>query len=235
MRVMASDGRFLVFEGLEGSGKSTQARQLADHLRSAGHDVVLTREPGGTPLAEAVRDLVLNPAAGMDDMSAATEALLFTAARADHVDRVIRPALAAGRLVICDRFVGSTLAYQGGGRGLDLDDLRAAQAVATGGLWPDLTLLLDLPAPEGLARRFADRHGDGPNRLDEESLAFHERVRETYLALAAADPGRWRVVPAGPAPEMVAASIAEQVRSVVQHSRPATTNGASGAREAGGS
>lgn len=232
---MASAGRFLVFEGPEGSGKSSQARRLADDLRAAGHDVVLTREPGGTPLAEALRALVLDPAEGAAGMSAATESLLFTAARADHVDRVIRPALAAGKIVICDRFVGSTLAYQGGGRGLDLDALRAAQVIATGGLRPDLTLLLDLPAAEGLARRFADRNGDGLNRLDEESTAFHERVRETYLTLAAADPDRWSIVSAGPPPEVVAGHIAELVRSVVQHSGPVPLRAASGQSGAGGS
>jgi dTMP kinase len=182
---------------------------------------VLTREPGGTPLAEGVRALVLahggdaGEAPGGEPMAPETEALLFTAARADHVRRVIRPALAAGRVVVCDRFVGSTLAYQGGGRGVAPDALLAAQALATGGLLPDLTLLLDLPVATGLARRLAAGEADAPNRLDLESVAFHERVRTTYLDLAAADPLSWRVVRADRDPVEVAREITDTVRSVL--------------------
>lgn len=213
-------GLFVTFEGPEGAGKSTQARRLADALRADGHVVTLTREPGGTALAEAVRDLVLDHArAGDGPMSAAAEALLFTAARADHVDRLIRPALAVGQIVICDRFVGSTLAYQGGGRGLDEADLLAAQRLATGGLTPDLTLLLDLPAAAGLARRFADRDGDAPNRLDGETIAFHERVRERYRRLAAADPATWVVIAAERDPVAVAGTIGDTVRSLLASRR----------------
>lgn len=209
-------GLFVTFEGPEGAGKSTQARRLAEALRADGHVVTLTREPGGTALAEAVRDLVLDHGrAGDGPMSAAAEALLFTAARADHVDRLIRPALAAGQIVICDRFVGSTLAYQGGGRGLEEADLLAAQRLATGGLTPDLTLLLDLPAAAGLARRFADRDGDAPNRLDGETIAFHDRVRERYHHLAAADPAIWVVIAAEHDPVAVAGAINDTVRSLL--------------------
>ena len=212
-------GLFVCFEGPEGAGKTTQARRLADELRAAGHEVVLTREPGGTPLAEAIRGLVLSQTVGGSAMSPATEALLFTAARSDHVERLIRPALAQGKVVICDRFTGSTLAYQGGGRGLDGEALAAAQLLATSGLTPDLTLLLDLPVGDGLARRFADRDGDTPNRLDAESDAFHERVRATYLRLAGADPATWVIVPADQPPVAVASAIGDTVRSVLRERR----------------
>ena len=215
-------GLFVSFEGPEGAGKTTQAHRLAEHLRADGYDVVLTREPGGTPLAESIRELVLSHAGtGDGPMSAATEALLFTAARADHVERLIRPALAEGKVVLCDRFAGSTLAYQGGGRGLDPDALAAAQRLATGDLRPDLTLLLDLPAEQGLRRRFADPGPEVPNRLDEESIGFHERVRASYLRLAAANPATWVIVPADPGPIAVASLIGDTVRSVLGARQPA--------------
>lgn len=215
-------GLFVSFEGPEGAGKTTQARWLANDLRASGYDVVLTREPGGTPLAEAIRNLVLSQSEAADQpMSAATEALLFTAARADHVARLIRPALAEGKVVICDRFTGSTLAYQGGGRRLDPEALASAQRLATGGLIPDLTLLLDLSVRAGLLRRFADRDSEAPNRLDAESVGFHERVRETYRRLAAADPATWVIVPADQAPVAVASLIGDTVRSVLAARKPA--------------
>lgn len=210
-------GLFVSFEGPEGAGKTTQARRLADSLQAIGYQVVLTREPGGTPLAEAIRDLVLGQTTtGGSVMSAATEALLFTAARSDHVERLIRPALAEGKVVICDRFTGSTMAYQGGGRGVDSEALAAAQLLATDGLTPDLTLLLDLPVREGLARRFADRDGDAPNRLDTETDAFHERVRATYLRLADAGRPSWVIVRADRPPVAVASAINDTVRSVLR-------------------
>ncbi len=226
-------GLFVCFEGPEGAGKTTQARWLADDLRAAGHEVVLTREPGGTPLAEAIRGLVLSQTIGGSAMSPATEALLFTAARSDHVERLIRPALAQGKVVICDRFTGSTLAYQGGGRGLDGEALTAAQLLATGGLTPDLTLLLDLPVGDGLARRFADRDGDAPNRLDAESEAFHERVRATYLRLAGANPATWVVVLADKPPVAVASAIGDTVRSVLRERRTTLPRTLSEAVDAG--
>ncbi len=213
-------GLFVSFEGPEGAGKTTQARRLADHLQTEGYEVVLTREPGGTPLAEAIRELVLSQSAATEgSMSPATEALLFTAARSDHVERLIRPALAEGQVVICDRFTGSTLAYQGGGRGLDAGALAAAQLLATDGLSPDLTLLLDLPVREGLARRFADRDGDAPNRLDAESEAFHERVRGMYLHLADTNRPSWVIVRADQDPVAVAGVINDTVRSVLRERR----------------
>lgn len=220
MALTGMQGLFVSFEGPEGAGKTTQARRLADDLRTEGYEVVLTREPGGTPLAEAIRELVLSQSAATEgSMSPSTEALLFTAARSDHVERVIRPALAEGKVVICDRFTGSTMAYQGGGRGLDSEALAAAQLLATDGLTPDLTLLLDLPVREGLARRFEDRDGEAPNRLDAETDAFHERVRATYLRLADAGRQSWVIVRADRPPVAVASAINDTVRSVLRGRR----------------
>ena len=181
-------GLFVTFEGGEGSGKSTQIERLAARLRAAGHDPLVTREPGGTPLAEAVREVLLDPA---HRPVALAEALLMEAARADLVERVVRPALASGRIVVCDRYGDSTLAYQGGGRGLDLALLRALNAAATGGLTPDLTVLIDVDPGTGLARRGA---AGAPNRLDREPEEFHARVRARYRALAEAEPDRFRVL-----------------------------------------
>jgi dTMP kinase len=189
-------GLFVTFEGGEGSGKSTQIARLAARLRARGLDPVLTREPGGTPLAEGIRDLLLDPARRPGAMS---EALLMEAARADVVAHVIRPALAAGRVVLCDRYDDSTLAYQGGGRGLDVDLLEALNRAATGGLVPDLTLLYDVPPALGLARR-ESAAGD-TNRLDREPQEFHARVRRRYLDLAATAPERWLVLDGAAAPD----------------------------------
>ena len=198
-RPAAAPGRLITFEGPEGAGKSTVVRRLAERLRAAGRPVVETREPGGTRTGEQVRALLLDRAAA--GLAPAAEALLFGAARAELVSLVIRPALANGCTVLCDRFTDSTLAYQGHGRGLDLAALRAMNAFATGGLTPDLTLLLDLDVAEGLRRRHAE--GGAITRLDAESLAFHARVADGYRALAAAEPHRWRIVDAGAALEAV--------------------------------
>ncbi len=189
-------GLFVTFEGGEGSGKSTQVARLAARLRARGREPVLTREPGGTPLAEGIRDLLLDPARRCGPMS---EALLMEAARADVVAHVIRPALAAGRVVLCDRYDDSTLAYQGGGRGLDAGLLATLNHAATGGLVPDLTLLYDVPPAVGLARR-ESAAGD-TNRLDREPSEFHARVRRRYLELAAAAPERWVVLDGAAAPD----------------------------------
>jgi dTMP kinase len=199
---------FIVFEGPEGSGKSTQAKRLAASLQNSDRRVVLTREPGGTQLGERLRAMLLDPQ--IDAISPLTEALLYTAARAEHVERVIRPALAAGETVVCDRFFDSTLAYQGGGRGLDLAQLRSVQCFATGGLGPDLRILLDLPVEVGLARRYAD--AATVNRLDGEGVAFHQRVREAYLAAVKAAPGAWLVVDGEQPPAQIATQILANVR-----------------------
>jgi len=187
-------GLFLTLEGPDGAGKSSQAERLVGRLRTAGYAVTAVREPGGTPLAEAVRTGLMAMAAH-DPRS---DALLFNVARASLVDEVIRPALERGDLVVGDRHADSTLAYQGYGSGLDLAELRRLDAFATGGLRPDLTILLDLPVSVGLARR-ARGATSGHTRFEDPAYhdqAFHERVRRGYLAMAAAEPTRWRVVDA---------------------------------------
>ncbi|MCS7282953.1 MAG: dTMP kinase [Anaerolineae bacterium] len=189
----------ITLEGPEGSGKTTQARLLADWLRARGHDVVLAREPGGTPIGDQIRAVLHDPA--NTDMAPWAEVFLYAASRAQLVSAVIRPALKAGKVVLCDRYADSTLAYQGYGRGLDLEALRQVIALATGGLTPDLTLYLDIAPEVGLARR---RAGGGEfNRLDQETLEFHRRVRAGYLDLASQEPQRWVVVDASGSVEEV--------------------------------
>lgn len=195
-------GLFVTFEGGEGSGKSTQLALLADRLRMAGKNPLVVREPGGTPLAESIRALLLDSS---EEPGAVTEALLMVAARSDLVATRLRPALEAGRVVLCDRYTDSTLAYQGGGRGLDAARLADWNRAATGGLVPDLTLLFDLPPSVGLARR-AEAAGT-PNRLDLESEAFHARVRERYLELARAERARFVVLDATLEQDTLAARV----------------------------
>ncbi len=196
-------GRLITFEGGEGAGKSTQAALLADRLRAAGIDVDTTREPGGTDGAEAIRSLLVTGAA--DRWNAASEALLVNAARADHVARRIRPALTAGRWVICDRFIDSTLAYQGAGKGADDADLRALHRFATGNLWPDLTLILDLPVATGLKRAAARLGGEA--RFEAHDTAFHARVAAGFRDLAAHEPARCRLIDASGTVDAIAARV----------------------------
>jgi dTMP kinase len=184
-------GTFVTFEGGEGSGKSTQIARLASRLRAHGVDPLVTREPGGTPLAEGIRALLLDPDRRPVPLA---EAFLMQASRAQLVETLLRPALAAGRPVLCDRYADSTLAYQGAGRGLDSEMLAAWNRAATGNLVPDLTLLFDVPPEAGLERR--KRAAGATNRLDREPAEFHARVRARFLELAAADPGRWTVIDA---------------------------------------
>lgn len=198
---------FITLEGPEGAGKTTQLRALADYLRGCGYDVVTTREPGGTAIGDQIRH-VLHDTANVA-MSPTAEVLLYAASRAQLVAEVIQPALAAGRVVLCDRYADSTMAYQGYGRGLDRDALAALTAVATGGLRPDLTLLLDLDVARGLARRRDE--GEEMNRLDLETIEFHRRVRAGYLALAAAEPARWQLIDADRPP----AAIQDTLRRLV--------------------
>lgn len=203
-------GAFITFEGPEGSGKSTQARRLAQGLAARGAAVLLTREPGGTPIGDQIRQVILSP--HNTAMAPRTEALLLSAARAQHVAEKIQPALAEGRIVICDRFFDSTLAYQGYGLGMDLDALRRITAFATGGLTPDLTIYLDCPVAMGLARKVEAAQAGGEwNRLDQKPVEYHERVRLGYLALAAAEPQRWLVIDAGPSAESIQHIIHAQV------------------------
>jgi len=182
-------GVFLTFEGPDGAGKTTQIGRIADALSARGYRVVRTREPGGDSVGETVRGLLLGTS-----MTPEAEFLLFAAARAQNVAEVVEPALAQGDIVLCDRFTDSSLAYQGYARGLPLEFIRAANMFATRGRVPDATFLLDLPASQGKARR--DREGDG-NRLDNEALEFHQRVRTGFLEVAAAEPGRFHVVDGG--------------------------------------
>jgi dTMP kinase len=201
-------GLFVAFEGGEGVGKSTQIARAAEWLRAQGYPVLETREPGGTPLGEVLRHLVLDPDGHVTPRA---ETLLYAADRAYHVDTMIRPALEAGQVVLTDRYVDSTLAYQGAGRGLD--DARVVTTWATGGLLPDLTVLLDLDPRIGLARAGARSSLD---RLEADSLAFHEAVRAGFLALAAEAPERYVVLdaalPAAALAEMVAAALAPRLR-----------------------
>jgi dTMP kinase len=192
-------GLFVSLEGPDGSGKSTQAARLADALRGRDHAVLLTREPGGTPAGERIRQLLLDPSG--DGLGPVTEALLFCAARSELVARVIRPALAAGQIVLCDRFADSTLAYQGYGSGVPRAWLAEVIRGATGGLTPHLTLLFDLPVEVGLARRRTA--GDEWNRLDAADLAYHHRVRAGFLDLAAMEPARVAVLAADADPSDV--------------------------------
>ncbi|WP_291278056.1 dTMP kinase [Galactobacter sp.] len=185
-------GVFLVFEGGDGSGKSTQTRRVAEALEEQGLEVVLTREPGGTPIAEELRSLVLDPAnAPVDDR---TEALLYATARSSHVHRVILPALQRGAVVVCDRFVDSSLAYQGVGRGLGIDTVARLNAFGTEGLLPDLTVVLDAPAELGRIRR--GERSETEDRLEAEPDSFHSTVRSTFLELAAQAPERYLVLDA---------------------------------------
>jgi dTMP kinase len=184
---------FITFEGPEGCGKSTQLRLLAAYLRDQGYDVLTTREPGGTRISDRVRRILLDPA--HTEMLPPTEFLLFSAARAQHVGEVIRPHLNRGGVVLCDRYADSSLAYQGYGHQLDLTTLRAITAFATASLVPDMTLYLDVPVEVGL-RRKAGGHGDAWNRMEQKEMAYHRRVRDGYLEMAAREPSRWVVVDA---------------------------------------
>ena len=202
---------FISFEGPDGSGKSTQIELLATELRESGHEVVTVREPGGTPAGEKIRAILLGEG-GAVSVDPRADALLFNASRAQLVADVIEPALARGAIVIADRFADSTLAYQGYGSGLPLDALRAIITFATAGRTPDLTLLLDLAADQGLARK----SGSGRTRFEDGfDAAFHARVADGFRALAAAEPTRWRLLDASAAPAALAAQISQAVQGAL--------------------
>ena len=189
-------GRFITFEGPEGSGKSTQARLLAAYLKNKGYDVITTREPGGTGIGDAIRAILLNPE--LSEMGNVTELLLLAASRAQNVCERVKPALERGSLVLCDRFTDSTLAYQGYGRNFDLDLLHSLNRIATGGVMPDLTILLDLPVELGLERAKAleteeAKEGEG-DRFEQEEIGFPRRLRDGFLKLAEGEPERIKVV-----------------------------------------
>jgi len=204
-------GSFITFEGIEGSGKSTQIALLAKYLTLSGTRITLTREPGGTPIGDQVRKILLDPANRMLDPTA--ELLLYAASRAQHLHEVILPRLAEGTTVLCDRFSDATLAYQGYGRGLDREMIRTLDRIVTTGMRPDLTLLFDINSSVGITRargRNDSRGLEAEARFENEELAFHDRVRQGYLALAAQEPDRIRIVDGAGTPE----AVQERVRKI---------------------
>ena len=208
-------GRFITFEGGEGCGKSTQIRLLADRLRAAGKEVLLTREPGGTALAERIRSLVREESD--DPPNSRAETLLFIASRAQVVENVIRPALASGTWVLCDRFADSTFAYQGYGRGLDLDELKRINSFATGGLEPDMTILLNV-SPEVSAKRMRAREvatNTDADRMEKAGDGFHTRLRQGFLELAAAEPERFAVIQADGSVEEVEEAVWNSIQPML--------------------
>ncbi len=211
-------GRFITFEGPEGGGKSTHIARLAAFLQARGIAAVATREPGGTRLGEAIRPMLQHDAAG-EPPAPRAELLLFLASRAHLVETLIRPALARGTWVLCDRFSDSTLAYQGYGRGLPLTEIRALDAFARGGLAPDLTFLLDV-SPEESRLRVENRGGEAPDRFEREHAAFHARLRAGFLELAREDPARIRLVDASGPVEAVAAAIQTHLHPLLSPRSP---------------
>lgn len=207
---------FITLEGPDGSGKSMQVPMLAEFIRQRGYEVLTTREPGGTSIGDQIRQVIMK--LGNTSMHPRTEILLFCAARAQIVEEVLKPALARGVVVISDRYADSTLAYQGYGHGVNLDDLRQLLAFVTGGLKPDLTLLLDVDATVGLQRR--QTSGGEWNRLDAYALDFHKRVREGYHELAKAEPQRWETIDAGQSPEMVQSAIQKIIEARIPLASP---------------
>jgi dTMP kinase len=200
---------FITLEGPEGSGKTSQLPALVEFLRGAGYDIVVTREPGGTAVGDQIRAVLMN--LNNQSIVPRTEILLFLAARAQHVEELIRPALAAGKVVLCDRYGDSTLAYQGFGHRTDLKTLQTLLDFSTGGLKPDLTLLVDVPVEVGMARKRAN--SSEWNRLDAYDLAFHERVRQGYFALAEAEPDRWMILDATEEQEQVQVALRRAIMS----------------------
>ena len=200
-------GRFIVIDGPDGGGKSTQIRLLAEHLRARGVDTITTRDPGGTPIGDRIREVLLN--LDHDEMAVACETMLYMASRAQLAEEVIRPALAKGRCVICDRYISATIAYQGAG-GADPEAIRAAGRIAVGKTWPDLTVILDVPAETGLERRGKAAELD---RMESKAATFHRKVRELFLSQAADDPRHFRVIDAAPPVEQVHQMLREAVES----------------------
>ena len=207
---MTAAGRFLTLEGIEGVGKTTQVGRLAQALAGRGIAHVVTREPGGTPLAESIRDIVLHPQG--EALPATAELLLMFAARAVHLANLIEPHLRAGRWVLCDRFTDATYAYQGGGRGMGMDDIHRLESMVQGRRRPDLTLWLDVPVAEALQRARQRNAGTAADRFESERVEFFERVREVYRARAAAEPDRIAVIDSSRPADEVAARILELLK-----------------------
>ena len=202
-------GRFITFEGGEGAGKSTQVALLGDRLRAAGHDVIATREPGGAPGAMDIRRLLVEGA--VDRWEPFSELLLHNAARHEHVQKTIAPALAAGKWVICDRFADSTMAYQGHAQNVDRDMVARINRAAAGDVWPDLTIVLDLAVAEGLAR--AQKRSDVEDRYERMGIAFHERIRDAFLEIANVEPDRCAVIEAAGDVDHVAGEVWDTVQT----------------------
>lgn len=200
-----TDGPFIAFEGGDGAGKSTQVRLLREALEAAGRDVTVTRQPGGTPLGQQIRDLVLHG----DHVAPRAEALLFAADKAHHVELLIRPALRAGHVVLTDRYTDSAVAYQGAGRDLGAQEIHDLNMWAVDDLVPDLTVIVDVPAAEGRRRR-----GEVHDRLESEQDAFHEAIRRHYLAMAAGNPQRYEVVDGTLSPEQIHLQVMDRLRSM---------------------
>ena len=209
---MTDRGLFITFEGTDGAGKTTQIGRLTADLRQAGYEVCLTREPGGTPISEQIRDMLLNP--DYSEMTATTELLLYAASRAQHVSEVIKPALEAGKVVISSRFADAMVVYQGYGRGLDLDRIHHLNRIATDGVTPDLTFVLDLPVEIGLQRVQNSR--GGLDRLEREKIEFHRRLREGYQIIARQEPHRLKIIDAQVSPKRVYAQIQEAIQPLLQ-------------------
>ncbi|HEY3175368.1 MAG TPA: dTMP kinase [Candidatus Polarisedimenticolia bacterium] len=205
-------GNFITFEGIEGSGKSTQIRLLLEHLKGRGVDVRMTREPGGTIIGEKVRGILLDPSTR--GLIPRAELFLYAAARLQHIDEIIQPALDEGKVVLCDRFTDATVAYQGYARGIPLNEVKVVNSLVTVDLRPDLTILLDLPVEMGLTRareRNLSDASSATSRFEEEDLVFHQRVREGYLEIAASERNRVKIIPADQPVE----KVARQVQKVV--------------------
>jgi dTMP kinase len=209
---VADRGLFITFEGTDGAGKTTQIQRLAADLRGANYDVCLTREPGGTPISEQIRDMLLNP--DHSEMAATTELLLYAASRAQHVLEVIKPALESRKIVISSRFADAMVVYQGYGRGLDLERINHLNQIATDGVRPDVTFVLDLPVEIGLQRVQNSR--GGLDRLEREKIEFHRRLREGYQILAKQEPQRLRIINAQVSPEQVYAQIQAIIQPLLQ-------------------
>lgn len=210
------NGKFIVFEGIDGSGKTTQLSLLGEDLADRGYPVVLTREPGGTRVGESIREILLDPR--YNELAPWSEALLYAAARAQHVAQIIAPALRSGSIVLCDRFLDSSLAYQGYGRGLDLNMLEQINQPALAGVAPDLTLLLDFSIDEGIDR--LSRSGRKADRIELEKSEFYRKVREGYLVMAGNDPDRHRVIDASRPSDQVQREILRAVEEIL-HAPPA--------------
>lgn len=209
---MANRGLFITFEGTDGAGKTTQVQRLSAELAQTGYDICLTREPGGPPISEQIRDMLLNP--DHNEMAATTELLLYAASRAQHVSEIIKPALESGKIVISSRFADAMVVYQGYGRGLDLDRINRLNRIATDGITPDVTFVLDLPVEIGLQRVQNSR--GGLDRLEREKIDFHQRLRDGYRTLAQQEPQRMKIVDAQASPEHVYAQIEAAVQPLLQ-------------------